>query len=381
MIPPVPKRKETAAGAGRYYQSAPVRVPMMERRRGKFRVRDGGFGYEEGDEEEEEKEDEVKGKGILPPHEIVARKEARTPVVSCSVLEGAGRTLKGRDLRMRVEVDAQLWRQRSTDLKLSHKKLWYLKLRERETVTFHSAVGLRIFFGNDGILSQLLVFSLSILMTGARLLVGIPSTSTAFSCLLQLTVWSSASQSAWKYTMAQLSQSIAFAITVVFVTLASRMEFSVCSVVRASVSCMDCAHGYDLSGIRVVMECNNGNILATATTNKDGIFEAHLPLDPKPPIMVSICLVKLLGANEQFYALKKNMVSQIAMVENNASVYTTATPLTISKSCSSVARSGKCRLQGHELSSSKTVNLPVPSMYGLPPTSFYAPLFPIIGIP
>ncbi|GAB2263091.1 hypothetical protein Droror1_Dr00004088 [Drosera rotundifolia] len=104
MIPPVPKRKETAAGAGagRYYQSAPVRVPMMERRRGKFRVRDGGFGYEEVEEEEEEKEDEdeVKGKGMLPPHEIVARKEARTPVVSCSVLEGAGRTLKGRDLRM-----------------------------------------------------------------------------------------------------------------------------------------------------------------------------------------------------------------------------------------------------------------------------------------
>ncbi|GAB2263092.1 hypothetical protein Droror1_Dr00004089 [Drosera rotundifolia] len=205
--------------------------------------------------------------------------------------------------------------------------------------------------------------------------------STAFSCLLQLTVWSPASEGAWKHTMAQLSQSIAFAITVVFVTLASRMEFSVCSVVKASVSCMDCGRGYDLSGIRVVMECNNGNKLATATTNKDGVFEAHLPLDLKPPIMVSICLVKLLGANEQFYALKKNMVSQIAMAEDNASVYTTATPLTVSKSCSSVGRSGKCRLQGHELSSSKTVDLPVPSVYGLPPTSFYAPLFPIIGIP
>lgn len=36
---------------------------------------------------------------ILPPHEIVARSLAQSPLLSCSVLEGAGRTLKGRDLR------------------------------------------------------------------------------------------------------------------------------------------------------------------------------------------------------------------------------------------------------------------------------------------
>ncbi|KAL9264142.1 hypothetical protein AKJ16_DCAP14433, partial [Drosera capensis] len=263
----------------------------------------------------------------LSPHHAAAT-SAPTPPILTTYLPSNPLTTT-----MRVEVDVELWRLRSTDLKLSPKKLWYLKL------------------------------------------------STAFSCLLQRTVWSPASEGAWKYTMAQLSQSIAFAITVVFVTLASRMEFSVCSVVKAFVSCMDCGRGHDLSGIRAVMECNNGNKLATATTTKDGVFEAHLPLDPKPPIMVSICLVKLLGANEQFYALKKNMVSEIAMAEDNTDVYTTVTPLTISRSCSSVGRSGKCRLQGHELSSSKTVNLPVPSVYGLPPTSFYVPLFPIIGIP
>lgn len=33
---------------------------------------------------------------MLPPHEIVARSLAQSPMLSCSVLEGAGRTLKGR---------------------------------------------------------------------------------------------------------------------------------------------------------------------------------------------------------------------------------------------------------------------------------------------
>ncbi|KAF8105777.1 hypothetical protein N665_0156s0031 [Sinapis alba] len=46
------------------------------------------------DEEEEKDEGER-----LPPHEIVARSLAQSSLLSCSVLEGAGRTLKGRDLR------------------------------------------------------------------------------------------------------------------------------------------------------------------------------------------------------------------------------------------------------------------------------------------
>lgn len=36
---------------------------------------------------------------MLPPHEIVARSSARSPMTTFSVLEGKGRTLKGRDLR------------------------------------------------------------------------------------------------------------------------------------------------------------------------------------------------------------------------------------------------------------------------------------------
>lgn len=52
-------------------------------------------------EEEEEAEDEV----LRPPHEVLARSSER---VACSVLEGAGRTLKGRDLR---QVRNAVWRQ------------------------------------------------------------------------------------------------------------------------------------------------------------------------------------------------------------------------------------------------------------------------------
>ncbi|KAF5744885.1 hypothetical protein HS088_TW07G00466 [Tripterygium wilfordii] len=50
--------------------------------------------FDDIDDVEEEEEGEM-----LPPHEIVAMGSARSPLLACSVLEGAGRTLKGRDLR------------------------------------------------------------------------------------------------------------------------------------------------------------------------------------------------------------------------------------------------------------------------------------------
>jgi len=80
-------------GGGKYPQSAPVQVPlvssaMMNRHKKEFKLTDVV------DDEEEEEEGEM-----LPPHEIVARSLAQSSLLSCSVLEGAGRTLKGRDLR------------------------------------------------------------------------------------------------------------------------------------------------------------------------------------------------------------------------------------------------------------------------------------------
>ncbi|XP_048600897.1 uncharacterized protein LOC106369549 [Brassica napus] len=74
---------------GKFPQSAPVKVPsaMMNRHKKEFKLTDV---VDVDDDEEGE---------MLPPHEMVARSLAQSSLLSCSVLEGAGRTLKGRDLR------------------------------------------------------------------------------------------------------------------------------------------------------------------------------------------------------------------------------------------------------------------------------------------
>ncbi|KAG6433105.1 hypothetical protein SASPL_104712 [Salvia splendens] len=74
-----------------YHQPAPVKIPVMPealRRRADElddAVSDG----------EEEDDDRVR----LPPHEVVSSRDS--PMLACSVLEGTGRTLKGRDLRQK----------------------------------------------------------------------------------------------------------------------------------------------------------------------------------------------------------------------------------------------------------------------------------------
>ncbi|KAG8647014.1 uncharacterized protein LOC110622488 [Manihot esculenta] len=90
---------QSVPGARKLNQSAPMNVPvlsiaMAKQRNSKFREEDDDDGG--GDEE------------ILPPHEIVARASRNSPKTTFSVLEGVGRTLKGRDLR---QVRNAVWRQ------------------------------------------------------------------------------------------------------------------------------------------------------------------------------------------------------------------------------------------------------------------------------
>ncbi|KAL0337033.1 UNVERIFIED_CONTAM: hypothetical protein Scaly_1978400 [Sesamum calycinum] len=80
----------------RFKQSAPVNVPMMPRKPRNVEIAD----LDVGDDMDEEE--------VLPPHEIVARGSLRNEKTSFSVLEGVGRTLKGRDLR---QVRNAVWRQ------------------------------------------------------------------------------------------------------------------------------------------------------------------------------------------------------------------------------------------------------------------------------
>ncbi|XP_047982810.1 uncharacterized protein LOC125223624 isoform X2 [Salvia hispanica] len=72
-----------------YHQSAPVNIPVMPealRRRA-----------DELDDAVSDGEEEDDGRVRLPPHEVVNSRDS--PMLACSVLEGTGRTLKGRDLR------------------------------------------------------------------------------------------------------------------------------------------------------------------------------------------------------------------------------------------------------------------------------------------
>lgn len=72
----------------KFQNSAPMNVPLLsiamsKQRNSKF------FELNEDDDDDE----------MLPPHEIVARGSGMSPKTTFSVLEGVGRTLKGRDLR------------------------------------------------------------------------------------------------------------------------------------------------------------------------------------------------------------------------------------------------------------------------------------------
>lgn len=104
MIPVIPMPKAdfsmSVPGGKIYRQSAPMNVPIMPpRARRGWEEPDGDLRGAEDIEEEE----------MLPPHEIVARAASKeSPLTTFSMLEGVGRTLKGRDLR---RVRNAVWRQ------------------------------------------------------------------------------------------------------------------------------------------------------------------------------------------------------------------------------------------------------------------------------
>ncbi|CAD6209229.1 unnamed protein product [Miscanthus lutarioriparius] len=94
----VPVLARAVAPAAAPRQSAPVRVPapwLGKAAGGRRAGENGGGGGAGGAGGRRVDEDEEDGDEMVPPHVVAARRHAR----SSSVLEGAGRTLKGRDLR------------------------------------------------------------------------------------------------------------------------------------------------------------------------------------------------------------------------------------------------------------------------------------------
>lgn len=151
-----------------------------------------------------------------------------------------------------------------------------------------------------------------------------------------------------------------------------------------------------ISGVTVALKCNKGKKLAYALTDEKGFFQAELPLSPSSSSSSPNCLARLLGGPKKLCSFKKNLVSKIVKAKDH-DAYTISTPFTTFSTCppnhSSYASKakdpkiadtrayGKSGGENGEFKSSKTVDLPLPPEWGFPPTSYYTPFIPIIGIP
>ncbi|KAK9938991.1 hypothetical protein M0R45_015701 [Rubus argutus] len=170
--------------------------------------------------------------------------------------------------------------------------------------------------------------------------------------------------------------------TLLFALAFAHIELSNGQVLKAKVTCLDCDKNYDFSGIKVLVKCDQVKKLAMATTEADGSFEVKLPSDHSKSPAALHCLAKILGGTNQLYASRKDKVSEIVKTPHHSKYsHTISTPLGFSTSCPlSIADQAACKAK-NEFSSSKTIDLPLPREWGLAPSSYYIPFFPIIGIP
>lgn len=128
------------------------------------------------------------------------------------------------------------------------------------------------------------------------------------------------------------------------------------------------------------MKCDKVKKLAVATTEDSGAFQVDLPSDSEKTPNPLNCLAKLLGGPVMLYVSKKNMVSKVVKGKDSKS-FAISTPLAFSVSFpATLMKDGKCN-PAAKFGSSKTVDLPLPKEWGLAPSSYYVPFFPIIGVP
>ncbi|XP_030521190.1 uncharacterized protein LOC115734504 [Rhodamnia argentea] len=185
-------------------------------------------------------------------------------------------------------------------------------------------------------------------------------------------------------------------VTAVFFFVAfalASLDVSVCHVVKGKVSCLDCKQGHDLSGIEVMVKCKEVKKASTATTKDDGSLEVELPFAEEAAAAGTTtaapldCLAKVLGGPDQLYASRDQMVAKVVKVKGHdgtaasasaaAASYALSAPLAVSTACPASMECGAHDTVG----SSKTIDVPLPKEWGLAPSSYYVPFFPIIGIP
>nr|AAM65948.1 unknown [Arabidopsis thaliana] len=170
------------------------------------------------------------------------------------------------------------------------------------------------------------------------------------------------------------NQAAAAAFFLFALAVFSNLELSASSLVSGKISCLDCHHDFDFSGIKVLLKCDGEKKQITAMAAADGSFRSVLPTaDKKGSIN---CLAKLLGGPEQLYAHKHNLVSELVKSKHDSKVLTTSNPLAFSLSCPKPSRDDI----GSMIGDSKTINFPGAGGFGFPPASFF-PFLPIIGIP
>ncbi|KAE8652846.1 uncharacterized protein LOC116402231 [Cucumis sativus] len=165
-----------------------------------------------------------------------------------------------------------------------------------------------------------------------------------------------------------------------FIVLIASTQRAQCNTLKAKISCLDCQSNYDFSGNLIMVKCERAKNLTIAITKADGSFETSLPSNMASEAAPSSpkCIAKLLGGSHQLFASRKEMVSTI-IKETNSKFFTIATALKFS-TCKEISRNCKA-IKKESVEDSKTFDFPLPPEWGFPPTSYYIPVLPIIGIP
>lgn len=131
-----------------------------------------------------------------------------------------------------------------------------------------------------------------------------------------------------------------------------------------------------------MVKCKSVKNLTIAITEADGSFETSLPsdvasIDFEAASSSPKCIAKLVGGSHQLFASRKDMASTV-IKETNSNFFTISSPLKFSTCKQNI----KCKAMKKEFAAdSKTIDLPLPPEWGFPPTSYYLPVLPIIGIP
>ncbi|KAF3778210.1 hypothetical protein EJ110_NYTH41879 [Nymphaea thermarum] len=159
--------------------------------------------------------------------------------------------------------------------------------------------------------------------------------------------------------------------------LQSASSYEASSVaVTGSISCPDCTSRRQLAGLRVVIKCGRAKQAIGTLTDNTGAFKVNLSsslLHDMAP-----CYAMLLsGSNRQCKFEGGHNIARI--VDGRLTSPLTFSPFSCPGKPSQGLKPGGS--QGAELGDSKTIDLPLPPEWGLPPTSYYTyPIIPI-GIP